>query len=75
MAAYMEKAEKAEFKGQQKKALEQYYEALYYLKHNEVDDVLKAEHIAGLEQKIRSLDGMLNYEPSSDPSAPTTLPT
>lgn len=60
MSDYLEKARKAEFKGQNKKALEQYYEALYFLKHDDVDDRLQAEHIALLEQKILGLGGSLN---------------
>jgi hypothetical protein len=67
MTDYLEKARKAEFKGQKKKALEQYYEALYYLKHDEVEDHIQAEHIAMLEQKILVLGGSLNNEQSAAP--------
>lgn len=59
---YLEKARKAEFKGQNKKALEQYYEALYFLKHDEVDDRLQTDHISLLERKIVELGGSLNYQ-------------
>lgn len=72
MTDYLEKAKKAEFKGQNKKALEQYYEALYFLKHDEVDDNLQTEHITLLERKIVELGGSLNYQgtPSPAPSSP-----
>jgi len=71
MTDYLEKARKAEFKGQQKKALEQYYEALYFLKHDEVDDSLQMEHITVLEQKIVELGGSLNYQAASPPITPS----
>lgn len=60
MTDYLEKARKAEFKGQKQKALEQYYEALYFLKHDDVDDSLQTEHITLLERKIVELGGSLN---------------
>lgn len=62
MSEYLDKARKAEFKGQNKKALEQYYEALYFLKHDEVEDSLQTEHIAILERKITGLGGSLNNQ-------------
>lgn len=62
MSDYLDKARKAEFKGQKKKALEQYYEALYFLKHDKIDDRLQADHIKPLEEKIIALGGTLNYE-------------
>ena len=71
MTDYLEKARKAEFKGQKQKALEQYYEALYFLKHDEVDDSLQTEHIALLEQKIVGLGGSLNNEQATAPSSPS----
>jgi len=52
---YLDAAKKAEFKGQRKKALDQYYEALYFLKHDEIDDALQAEHISQIEKKIVDL--------------------
>lgn len=61
MADYLGKARKAEFKGQTKKALEQYYEALYFLKHDDVDDRIQADHIKLLEDQIMKLGGSLNY--------------
>ena len=62
---YLEKARKAEFKGQKKKALENYYEALYFLANDEIDDHLQAQHMSVLEKKILFLGGTLNYERES----------
>lgn len=59
VADYLEKARKAEFKNQKKKALEQYYEALYFLKHDEIDDRLQTENIRMLETKIVELGGTI----------------
>jgi hypothetical protein len=53
--AYLEAARKAEFKGQKKKALDQYLEALYFLRSDEIDDSLQAEKISELEAKIAEL--------------------
>lgn len=52
---FLEKAKKAEFKGNKKKALDQYQEALYFLKTDEVDDSLQKEHIKEIEAKIKDL--------------------
>lgn len=54
---YLDEAKKAEFKGNKKKALDQYYEALYYLKHDSVTDARQAEQIAWIEAKIAELGG------------------
>lgn len=53
--AYLEAARKAEFKGQKKKALDQYQEALYFLRSDEIDDSLQAEKIGEIEAKILEL--------------------
>lgn len=53
--AYLEAARKAEFKGQKKKAFEQYQEALYFLRSEEIDDSLQAEKIGKIESKISKL--------------------
>jgi hypothetical protein len=53
--AYLEAARKAEFKGQKKKALDQYQEALYFLRSDEIDDSLQAEKISEIEAKISEL--------------------
>jgi hypothetical protein len=55
--AYLEEAQKYEFKGQQKKALDKYYEALYMLKHDDIPDSEQAASIGMLESKVRELGG------------------
>jgi hypothetical protein len=55
--SYLEAAEKAAFKGQRKKALDQYYEALYFLKHDDIQDTLQTGNIAAIEAKIVELGG------------------
>jgi hypothetical protein len=54
---YLEEARKAEFKGQRKKALDQYLEALYFLKNDEIEDSLQMENISTIEAKIAELGG------------------
>ena len=51
----IEDAKKAEFKNQRKKALDKYYEALYFLKNDEIDDSLQQDHISMIESKIKEL--------------------
>lgn len=58
--AHLDAARKAEFKGQKKKALDRYYEALYLLRHDDADDALQADQIGPIEEKIRSLGGTLS---------------
>jgi len=57
LSGYVEAAEKAEFKGNAKKALDQYQEALYFLKTDDVDDQLQAAEIARISTKIAELGG------------------
>lgn len=57
--SHLEAARKAEFKGQEKKALDAYQEALYFLRTDAIDDSQQAEEIAGLEEKIRKLQDQL----------------
>jgi len=52
---YLEAARKAEFKGKKKKALDQYQEALYFLRSDDIDDSLQAEKIGEIEAKISEL--------------------
>jgi len=52
---YLEAAHKAEFKGKKKKALDQYQEALYFLRSDDIDDSLQAEKIGEIEAKISEL--------------------
>jgi len=49
---YLEEAGKAEFKGNLKKALDQYQEALYFLKNDDVDDILQSKEIASIESLV-----------------------
>lgn len=57
LQSYLEEAEKAELKGQKKKALDRYYEALYFLQHDEIEDSLQAGTIREIEVKIELLSG------------------
>lgn len=52
---FLDAARKAEFKGNKKKALDQYQEALFFLLNDDVDDSLQSEHIKSLEAKICQL--------------------
>lgn len=58
--AYLDLAHKAEFKGQKKKALEQYQEALYFLQNDEIDDSLQKEKIDEIKTKISELSNLKN---------------
>lgn len=69
---FLDKARKAEFKGQQKKALDQYLEALYFLKTDETDGSLQAEYIEGVEAKVVELGGDLPPAPT-EPDIDVTL--
>lgn len=53
--AFVEDGKKAEFKGNKKKALDKYYEALYFLQHDEIDDALQSDVINTIDAKIREL--------------------
>jgi len=55
----LEEAQKAEFKNNKKSALSKYYEALYFLQHDIVDDSLQNEQISKLKTKIIELGGEL----------------
>lgn len=55
LSDFLEKARKAAFMGKRKKALEQYQEALYYLKTDEIDDSFQKENIKLIEEEIRQL--------------------
>jgi len=52
---FLEAARKAEFKGNRKKALDQYQEALYFVLNDAVPDEDQAEEIADLKAKIDEL--------------------
>lgn len=55
--AFLEAAKKYEFKNQPKKALDQYYEALYFLRSDSVPDGQQRAQISFLESKIVFLGG------------------
>lgn len=57
LSAFLDDAKKAEFKGQKKKAADKYYEALYLLRNDDVDDALQTESLSFIEGKIRELGG------------------
>jgi len=52
---YLEAARKAEFKGEKKKALDRYQEALYFLRNDDIDDSLQRGKICEIEAKISEL--------------------
>lgn len=63
LEGYLEQAKRLEFKGNKKKALDAYYDALYFLRHDDIDDATQTEHIKHLEQKILELGGRLEGGP------------
>jgi len=54
---FIEKAKKFEFKGNNSKALDNYFEALYTLRTDNIEDSNQLKQIHKLEAKIRSLGG------------------
>jgi hypothetical protein len=52
---FMEEANKAEFKHQNKKALDQYYEASYLLQNESIDSALRVKYLSLVEAKISEL--------------------
>jgi hypothetical protein len=54
---FLEAAKKAGFKGQNEKAIDQYLEALYFIKHDEIPDELQKEEIEKIKAKIQELSG------------------
>jgi len=65
LEGYLEAAKKSEFKGNFKRAIDQYKEALYFLKTDDVADDLQTAQIGEIEAKIRVLAGR------GDPQEPT----
>ncbi len=55
----LSKAEKAEFKGQKKKALDAYLDALFVIRKDSIDDSHQQKEIDAIEEKIRSLGGKI----------------
>jgi hypothetical protein len=56
LGRYTDGAKKAEFKGQWKKALDQYKEALFYLKNDKFDDIEQNTQINQMNSKIEELE-------------------
>jgi hypothetical protein len=54
---YLDGARKAEFKNNSKKAIDQYQEALYYIKNDDIPDELQKSEIQEIESKIAGLQG------------------
>ena len=55
LQGFLTEAEKAEFKGNRKKALDQYQEALFFLQRDDIDDRLQKNQIGDVEAKVREL--------------------
>lgn len=55
LKSFLDEAQKAEFKGNKKKALDQYQEALYFLKTDKIDDKLQQNEILQIQSKINDL--------------------
>lgn len=55
--SFIESAKKLEFKGSKTKAIDQYLEALYFLKNDKIDDDLQKDEIEKIEMKISELKG------------------
>jgi hypothetical protein len=53
---HLEAAKRAEFKGQNMKALDKYRDALYFLRHDEIEDALQKDQIETIEQKVAELE-------------------
>ena len=53
---FLEAARKAAFKGQAKKAIDQYKEALFFLHNDEYDDSLQEELISEINEDIKKLE-------------------
>jgi len=57
IAALLDDAQKAEFKKQSKKALDKYYDVLYYINHDSIDDSLQIEKRDHARERIIALGG------------------
>ncbi len=55
--SFISDAKRAEFKGNKKKALDKYYEALYFLKTDKINDSIQKDNILSLKSKIKELGG------------------
>ena len=56
LKGYLETARKAEFKGQKKKAIDQYQEALFFLRNDEINDSFQKDMIGKIQRKIKQLE-------------------
>lgn len=54
---FLDDTKKAEFKGNIKKALDKYLEALYFIKTDKIDDIKQQDTILNIENKIKELGG------------------
>jgi len=52
---YINEAKKAEFKGNTKKAIDQYQEALFYIENDDVDDSLQSDLINQVKERLAAL--------------------
>lgn len=52
---YINEARKAEFKGNTKKAIDQYQEALFYIENDDVDDTLQSDLINQVKERLMAL--------------------
>jgi hypothetical protein len=52
---FLDAAKKAEFKGNKKKAIDQYQEALYFIKNDDLPDEQQIQEINEIESKIKEL--------------------
>ena len=52
---FLEAAKKAEFKGNKKKAIDQYQEALYFIRNDDVPDDQQGQYIEKIESKLKEL--------------------
>lgn len=55
LSGHLDAARKAEFKGQTKKAIDQYQEALYFLKNDDIDDSKQKKEIQEIEENLARL--------------------
>jgi hypothetical protein len=52
---YLDAARKAEFKGNTKKAIDQYQEALYFIQNDDIDDATQSREIREIQAKLEEL--------------------
>ena len=57
LGGYLEGGRKAEFKGNVRKAIDQYQEAFFFIKNDEIDDTRQESEIHEIEAKLKGLTG------------------